>query len=112
MPAETHRQRDAVDLVGDVIDLFEALLDEPGVGGIRAETLLGDLGLDDLAVLHLWDAAIEELAERGSAEVDVDELLLARTVGDLADLIVHSVGANETPDWSTNTVTDARNADR
>jgi hypothetical protein len=113
MPAETHRRRDAVDLVSDVIDLFEALLDEPmGVGGIRAETRLADLGVDDLAVLHLWDAAVEELAERGSADVDVDELLLARTVGELADLIVRSTGTSEPPDWCTNPVTDARSADR
>lgn len=111
MPAETHRRRDAVE-VGDVIDLFEALLDEPmGPGGIRAEMQLCDLGVDDVAALHLWDAAVEELAERGSAEPDVEELLLARTVGDLAELIVHSIGGGEPPDWA-HSMTDSRNADR
>jgi hypothetical protein len=109
MPAETHRRRDRGDLVGDVVDLFEMLLDER-IGAIRADTLLADLGVDDLAALHLCDAAVEELAERGSAELDVDDILLARTVGELADIIVRSVGADDRADWSA--VTDARSTDR
>jgi hypothetical protein len=106
MPAETHSRRDAID-AADVIDLVDALLDEPlGSGGIRADTQLRDLGVDDVAVLHLWDAAVEELAERGAAEPDVDELLLARTVGDLAGLITEAIGGRppgmtEPPDGAT-----------
>jgi hypothetical protein len=112
MPAETHRRRDAID-VEDVMDLLDALLDEPlGTARVAEDTPLRDLGIDDLAVLHLWDAAVEELAERGAAEPDVDELVLARTVGELAELIVHSIGGAHQPDWSTDPVTDARSADR
>jgi hypothetical protein len=112
MPAETHRRRDAVD-VEDVMDLLAALLDEPFESGdVAADTPLRDLGIDELAVLHLWDAAVEELAERGAAEPDVDELVLARTGGELAELIVHSIGGAQEPDWSTDSVTDARSADR
>ncbi len=112
MPAETHRRRDAIE-PGQVIDLLDALLDEPmGAGGIHAETPLGDLGIDDVAILHLWDALVEELAERGAAEPDVEELLLARTVGDVVELVVHSMGGPGQPDWRANPLTDSRSVER
>jgi hypothetical protein len=96
MPAETNHRRAPID-VEEVVDLFEALLGDPSEGALHADVLLADLGLDEIAVLHLWGAAAEELAERGTAEPDVEDLLLATTVGELADAVVRSLSRRERP---------------
>ena len=96
MPAETNQLRAPID-VKEVVDLFEALLDEPSEGEVHVDVLLADLGVDEIAVLHLWGAAAEELAERGTAEPDVDDLLLATTVGELAEAVVRSLSRSGRP---------------
>ena len=97
MPAETHTNREAID-ARDVVDLLDALVgaDE---GVVVADAALADVGLgDDLSVIHVWGAVAEELAERSVADVDVEDLLLARTVGELADAIVRALHAHGPPD--------------
>lgn len=71
MPAETHQLRESVS-VDDVLDLLATVLDvsapDPGV------VTLADLGVDDdLALVHLWRAVVEELGERATGELDMDE---------------------------------------
>jgi len=97
MPAETHTLREGID-ARDVLDLIDALVGS-GDGVLRPDTPLADVRLDDdLAVLHFWGAVAEEFAERATAELDVDELLLASTVGELADVIVRAFEVSEQPD--------------
>jgi hypothetical protein len=99
MPAETHTRREAID-AGDVLDLIDALVGGDS-DGLRPGVSVGDVGLgDELAVLHLCDAVAEELAERTVAELDVEELLLASTVGELAEAIVRAFATSDGPDSS------------
>lgn len=71
MPAETHQQRDPIDVEG-VLDLLASLV---GVDAICTESaLLTDLHLDDdLSILHLWEAVVEECGERCVGELDLEE---------------------------------------
>lgn len=81
MPAETHSHREAVS-VETVLDCMATIigLDPEGVG----ERSLDELGLeDDLAVLHLWDAVVDELGERSTGELEPLEPAPA-TLGELA----------------------------
>ena len=99
MPAETHTTHEGID-ARDVLDLIDALVgaDDASLG---PDTPLVDVGLgDDLAVLHIWGAVAEEFAERSVADLDVEELLLARTVGDLADAIMRVMDPQDAPDSS------------
>jgi len=97
MPAETHTSREAFD-ARDVVDLLDALLGADD-GVVVPDAALADVGLgDELAVLHVWSAVAEELAERSVADVDVEELLLARTVGELAAAIVRALQPSDEPD--------------
>jgi hypothetical protein len=90
MPAETHATTEPID-ARDVLDLLDALVGDSAVT-LEPDTLLTEVGLgDDLALLHVWGAATEEFAERSVADVDVEDLLLARTVGELADSIVRGL---------------------
>jgi hypothetical protein len=88
MPAETHTHHDAVDAPA-VIDLIWDFVrgphdaDEPDPGALLAEVDLED----DLALLHLWDMVVDELAERAVAEPDLGDLRAASTVGELADVV-------------------------
>lgn len=100
MPAETHTRREGIDARG-VMDLIDALV-RSGEDVLEPDTRLVEIGLgDDLAVLHLCGALAEELAERSVAELDVEELLLACTVGELADAIVRAFEVNDQPDLPT-----------
>ena len=97
MPAETHSLREGID-ARDVLDLIDALVgsDEDV---LRPDTRLADVGLgDELAVLHMSSAIAEELAERAVAELDLEELLLASTVGELADAMVRWLGVKDRSD--------------
>ncbi|MGQ0434348.1 MAG: hypothetical protein ACT452_18335 [Microthrixaceae bacterium] len=92
MPAETHQEREPIDACA-VLDLIGLLL--AGVAdasGLAPETPLKAVGVDDdVAIFRLWDAVSEELAERGFAEPDIDDLHTAETIGELADAIVRSL---------------------
>jgi hypothetical protein len=88
MPAETHTHRDAID-ARDVLDLVDALVG--GEEDLHPDTPLDAVGLgDELAVVHLLGALADEVAERAVAELDLEELLLARTVGELAEAVVNA----------------------
>jgi hypothetical protein len=92
MPAETHQHRDPVDTdaVLDLIWLLTAGPDQPDEP--RPDAPLAQLDLDDeLAVLRLWDAVAEELAERTVAEPALAELLAASSVGELAEVITDTL---------------------
>jgi hypothetical protein len=93
LPAETHRVRyEPVD-ASAVLGLIWALAGPPAEKGeADPDTSLCDLALDDdLAKFELWDAAVEEFAERTVAEPDLDELLAAKTAGALAEAILSSL---------------------
>lgn len=96
MPAETHQQHEPVD-AAVVLKLLWALLARPdGPDDPTTETPLCELGADDdLAILQIWDAVTEELAERTLAEPDTGDLLAATTLGDLADTIVRSLRTSD-----------------
>ena len=85
MPAETHSHREGLD-VETVLGLLAAILGADG-GPEQWEGLpVADFGLDDdLALLHLWELAAEELGERSLGELDVEDAQPA-TLGELADL--------------------------
>ena len=86
MPAETHRRSSAVATI-DVVALFGAVLGLDG--GVTEHRSLVELGCDDdLTLLDLWEAGIEEYGERTVADVDVEELRAARTLAGLARLVV------------------------
>lgn len=71
MPAETHQLRESVG-VDDVVALLAAVLDAsaPDPGPLT----LVELGVDDdLALVHLWKAVVEELGERATGELEFDE---------------------------------------
>lgn len=100
MPAETHTTHEGID-ARDVLDLIDALVGSDDAP-IAPDTPLVDAGLgDDLAVLHIWGAVAEEYAERAVADLDVEELLLARTVGDLAEAIMRVMDPHDGPDSSS-----------
>src|SRR5687768_10881597 len=100
MPAETHTTHEGIDR-RDVLELIESFIG-PGDDDLRSDIPLSEVGLgDDLAVLHVWAAAAEELAERTVADVDVEELLLARTVGELAEAIMRALDPIERADFRT-----------
>lgn len=91
MPAETHQESDPIgtDAVVHVIGLLLAV---DAVPGLAPETSLKAVGVDDdVAIFRLWDAVSGELAERGVAEPDFDDLQTAETIGELADAIVRSL---------------------
>jgi hypothetical protein len=85
MPAETHQRSEAVG-VEDVASLLECVI---GLhAGQAAEIPLDDLHLDDdLSILHLWDAVVEEFGERsiGDLGLEFDETRPS-TLGELAEL--------------------------
>ncbi|MGE3447800.1 MAG: hypothetical protein AB7H92_09505 [Microbacteriaceae bacterium] len=88
MPAETHQRSEAVG-VDAVLDLLACVvgLDAPRA----AQARLADLELDDdLSVLHLWDAVVEEYGERSVGDLDLDGTRPA-TLGDLADLFAREL---------------------
>ena len=89
MPAETHQLGEPVG-VAAVLDLLACVVGlDPGQA---AATPLADLELDDdLAILHLWDAVVEEFAERGIGELARDETW-PFTLGELAELFACELG--------------------
>jgi hypothetical protein len=93
LPAETHRFRhDQVD-ASAVLDLIWALASlPPERAEAEPDASLRELALDDeLAKFEVWDAAVEEFAERTVGEPDLDELLAATTAGALAEAILGSL---------------------
>lgn len=90
MPAETHQHSEPVS-VDAVLDLLAcvASLD----AGRAADARLTDLELDDdLSILHLWDAVVEEFGERSIGELDLDEIRPA-TLGELAERFTRELGS-------------------
>lgn len=82
MPAETHQLGEEIDL-DVVLDLVTAIV---GVDVDAAGTSLTELELDDdVSILHLWSAVVEELGERSVGELELDEQPPA-TLGELATL--------------------------
>lgn len=97
MPAETHQHGDPVS-ADDVIDVLLTLAPEHESLLVERGTPLHLVGLDDeVVVLDLWDAAVEDLAERGIGEPDLSELLDATTVGELVDATVRCLGRGQRP---------------
>jgi hypothetical protein len=93
LPAESHRVRyEPVD-ASSVLDLIWALATPPTENAVAdPDTSLRDLAIDDeLAKFEVWDAAMEEFAERAVGEPDLDELLAATTAGALAEAILSSL---------------------
>lgn len=92
MPAETHQRSEVVG-VDALLDLLACVvgLDAPRA----AQARLADLELDDdLSVLHLWDAVVEEYGERSVGDLDLDLHLdgtRPATLGDLADLFTREL---------------------
>lgn len=81
MPAETHSHTEPL-TVETVLGVLAAVL------GLDAEAIadvpLADVGASDtLAVLDLWEAVAEDLAERSVGDPDLDDHL-PTTVGELA----------------------------
>jgi hypothetical protein len=95
MPAETHRLRSEPLDASAVLELIWTLVSPLGeTADADAHASLDHLDVDDeLAKLELWDAAVEEFAERTVAEPDLDELLAAKTTGALAEAILRSLQA-------------------
>lgn len=88
MPAETHQRSEPVD-VGAVLDLLACVV---GLDAPRAvDAPLAELELDDdLAILHLWDAVVEEYGERSMGDLDLDGSRPS-TLGELADLFTREL---------------------
>lgn len=88
MPAETHQRSEAVG-VEAVLDLLACVV---GLDADRAaEAPLADLELgDNLSILHLWDAVVEEYGERSVGDLDLDESRPS-TLGELADLFTREL---------------------
>lgn len=100
MPAETHSTHEGID-ARDVMDLMDALVGADDVI-LGADTSLADVGLDDeLGVFDVCRAVADEFAERSVADLDVEELMLARTVGELAEAIMRALPAAERADFPT-----------
>ena len=90
MPAETHQRSEAVG-VEAVLDLLACVV---GLDADRAaEAPLAGLELsDDLSVLHLWDAVVEEYGERSVGDLDLDlDGSRPSTLGELADLFTREL---------------------
>lgn len=95
MPAETHQHSGEV-TVTDVLELFGAVL---GLSDDIGDRSLVELGCDDdLTLLDLWEAGIEEYGERTVAEIDVDELRATHTLAALARLVVAACRASVVDD--------------
>jgi hypothetical protein len=91
MPAETHRHGEPVGPT-ELLQLIWELVGTDDAQDRFAEVALAAIGLDDeLALLDLWDAIAEEVAERTVAEPDIDSLRSARTVGELAQVVADSL---------------------
>ena len=87
-PAEAHQQREPI----TVDDVAEVVARFVGLDSVDLDTPLDDVGLDgDLERFRLWKFAAEEHAERTVTDIDEEDLLEARTVGDLADAIVRNL---------------------
>ncbi len=89
MPGETHQRSEAVE-VGAVLELLACVvsLDAPHV-----DTPLAELELDDdLSILHLWEAVVEEYGERGTGDLELDATRPA-TLGELADLFTRELSS-------------------
>ena len=97
MPAETHSQGEPVN-VAQVLDLIWTMSagpDQPP--DPDPSTPLAVLGLqDEHARLWIWEAAVEEYAERTLAEPDTHCLQEATTVGQLAGAITRCVRGEST----------------
>jgi hypothetical protein len=84
VPAETHRRSEPVDEEQVVALIWELLAAANDATPPDPNLPLDAVGLgDELAVLDLWDAVVEELAERSVADTDLDALVGARTLGEL-----------------------------
>ncbi|MAT04010.1 MAG: hypothetical protein CL424_03080 [Acidimicrobiaceae bacterium] len=96
MPAETH-QHFAETGSEQLIDLLLALITPGGGERPTRDAALADIGLNDEVLRWaFWDAIVEEFGERGSSDVDdPDDLISARTVGDLIDAFAMWLG------WAT-----------
>lgn len=82
MPAETHQLGEGIDR-DVVLDLIATIV---GTDVDAADETLASLELeDDVSILHLWSAVVEELGERSVGELELDEQLPA-TLGELAAL--------------------------
>lgn len=88
MPAETHQRSEAAGAEA-VLDLLACVV---GLDADRAaEAPLADLELsDDLSILHLWDAVVEEYGERSVGDLDLDGGRPS-TLGELADLFAREL---------------------
>lgn len=93
MPAETHRRSHEPADATAVLELIWALVTPPGeTADPDPDASLGDMDVDDeIAKFRLWDAAMEEFAERTVGEPDLEALLAATTMGALADVILRSL---------------------
>lgn len=99
MPAQTDEHGEGV-TPEQVIDLLAAVT---GVDEIDLNASLPKVGLvDELDVLSFWDAVVEEHGERGLSDPDFTEVREARTVVELAGVIVRHlrgyVGLGDTPE--------------
>lgn len=91
MPAETHSHREPVS-VDDIVDLLSTMA--PDGESFDPTSTLEDLGLsDDLALMAFWDAVVEEHAERGVGEADLEDLASAPNALELARRTVRYLGA-------------------
>lgn len=98
MPAETHSQRELID-VGIVLGFLSCELDvDPDdADSSTLEELAVD---DDLSILHLWESVAEEFGERTLGELELPDRR-PRTVADLASVfheaLVERPPADSTP---------------
>ena len=88
MPAETHQRSETVG-IDAVVDLLAYVVGlEPG----RQDAPLGELELDDdLSIVHLWAAVVDEFGERSVGDLDFEG---ARpfTLRELAELFTRQLG--------------------
>jgi len=97
VPAETNQHREQIDVAG-VLDLLSIMVGVEVDVDEAAGLTLDELDLhDDLALLHLWDATVEELGERAVGDLDLDGERPA-TLRDLAALFhAHLDRAHDEP---------------
>ena len=96
MPAETHRRSDPIDAQG-ILDLLADLVGMDATSAAHA--LLIDLRVDDdLSILDLWDAVLEEYGERCVGDLDLafDERRPA-SLTELAQWFAHLLGDEPQP---------------
>jgi hypothetical protein len=87
MPAETHQRREHVS-AAEISELLVTILDLSTSPDAAGPVRLADVGCDDdLVLLDLWDAAVEEFGERTLGEPDLEELRAVATLGELAGLV-------------------------